>query len=118
MPNLAGALPRAEKTLEMLVECGPEQLVIHPGGLRLKLSDVKTNENLLISQLEQAVFSARVDDPTTDWKPTVRFLIKPEGQQTFWIARRQMLVGGLNWPVTLQVADAEVRRLLDTETPR
>jgi hypothetical protein len=114
-PNKASA--PIDVPFEIVVACGPDGLVVHPGGYRITARSLKEHrgEKLLIRQLAAVALQRAQTDPGIRPKPRVKFLVENNGASTFWEARRQVLFAGLNWPMTLQVAGAQSPRLLDKE---
>jgi hypothetical protein len=100
---------------EMVVACGPEGVVIHPGGYRLSSKALKGNDGLLVRELKSIVQTRRQVDPTIHPKPSIRFLVEPRGGETYGDARRQTMLSGLDWPVAIQVSDSDI---LDNIAPR
>jgi len=100
---------------EMVVACGPEGVVIHPGGFRLSSSVMKGNHALLPNHLKSIVQTRRQVDPRIHPIPSIRFLVEPGGSTSYWEARRQTMLSGVDWPVSLQVSDSDI---LDSSRPR
>ena len=93
---------------ELVVACGPEGVVIHPGGYRLSSKALKARDGLLVSNLKTIVQTRRQVDPMIHPHPSVRFLVEPGGSETYWDARRQTMMAGMDWPVALQVSDSSI----------
>jgi len=55
------------------------------------------------------VTARQISQPEMIWKPQVRFQVEPGGQKTYWTARGQVLMEGLDWPTTVRLADAVPR---------
>jgi hypothetical protein len=104
-----------EVPFEMVVACGPEGVVLHPGGYRLSSKALKANDGLLLRDLKTMVQTRRQVDPTIHPRPSIRFLVEPGGIETYRDARRQTVLSGLEWPVSIQVADSNI---LDNLAPR
>jgi hypothetical protein len=104
-----------EVPFEMVVACGPEGVVLHPGGYRLSSKALKGNDALLLRDLKSIVQARRQVDPTIRPRPSIRFLIEPGGAETYRDARRQTVLSGLDWPVSIQIADSDI---LDNLAPR
>ena len=100
---------------ELMVACGPEGVVIHPGGYRLSAKALKGNDGLLLRDLKTIVQTRRQVDPTIHPIPSIRFLIEAKGGETYRDARRQTMLSGLDWPVAIQVSDTDI---LDNISPR
>jgi hypothetical protein len=99
--------PRVERTLELVIACGPKGVTVHPGGYRLTTAVLKAEEGRLAETLRTVVQARRVAESGVGWRPSLRFLVEPGGQGTYWTARRQMLLAGVDWPVSLRVAEAD-----------
>jgi hypothetical protein len=93
---------------ELVVACGAEGVVIHPGGYRLSSKAMKTKDDLLLKNLKTIVQARRQVDPMIHPHPSVRFLVEPGGSETYWNARRQTMMSGMDWPVSLQVSDSSI----------
>lgn len=94
-----------EIPFEIVVACGPDGVVIHPGGYRLSLRVLRTNRGMLVRQLKTIALLRRQVEPTIRVRPFVRLLVEAGGSETFTEVRRQTILSGLDWPVSLQVAD-------------
>ena len=64
-------------------------------------------EGTLRRDLETIVRNYEMIDPSVRPRPRVQFLVEPGGGETYQAARRQTVLGGLAWPVSLQVAGAQ-----------
>ena len=106
-----------EVPFEIVVACGADGLVIHPGGYRITEHSLKAerNNSLLIRQLVAVAVQRAETDPSIRPKPRVTFLVENNGGSTFWEARRQVMFAGLNWPMTLHVTGTQNPRLLARE---
>ena len=112
-----------EVPFEIVVVCRRDDLLLHPGGYRLTaqaLRDGRAKEinqpSLLQRELRALVRRRSEIDPLIRPKPSVRFLVENDGGTTFWIARRQLMFSGLNWPMSLQVAGPQSRHVFNEET--
>ena len=107
--------PRVERALELVLACGPKGVTVHPGGYRLTTAVLKAEDGRLAQAVRTIVQARRVAEPGTGWRPSLRFLVEPAGQGTYWTARRQMLLAGVDWPVALRVAEADAVRTFKWE---
>jgi hypothetical protein len=108
-PRSRQKLPlRVDVPFEIVVACGPEGVVIHPGGFQLSSKVLKSNHSLLLDQLKSIVQTRRQVDPMIHPVPSIRFLVEPGGSPTYWEARRQTMLSGMNWPIVLQVSDSGI----------
>ena len=100
---------------EIVVACGPEGVVIHPGGYRLSAKALKSNEGLLLRDLKTIVQTRRQVDPTIH--PSLRSVSSSSRREARLTAmsRRQTMLSGLDWPVAIQVSDTDI---LDNISPR
>jgi hypothetical protein len=89
--------------LELVVACGADGVVLHPGGYRLSLAAIRKPGELM-HDLETIVHNRALIDPTVHPRPRVRFLVEPGGTETFEEARRRTVLSGKEWPVSVQVA--------------
>jgi hypothetical protein len=106
---------RPLRPLELVVVCDENGLTLYPGAYRLRAATLEAGEGELPRRLRALAEARSKADPTVNWQPHLRFRIEPGGQQTYWNARRQTLVAGVDWPVTIQVADPDRVRGLGTE---
>jgi hypothetical protein len=100
---------------EMVVACAADGVVIHPGGYRLSAKALKGQDALLLKHLKTIVQTRRQVDPLIHPVPSIRFLVEPGGSETYHDARRQTVLSGVDWPVSLQVADSDI---LENVVPR
>jgi hypothetical protein len=103
-----------ELPLELVVACRPEGVVIHPGGYRLSLGALR-KQGTLARDLETIVANHALIDPSIRPRPRVQFVIEPGGAETYQEARRQTVLAGFNWPVTLQVAGPQAPSVFPKE---
>jgi hypothetical protein len=89
--------------LDLTVACGPEGVVLHPGGYRLTLATLKRDKGLR-RDLETIVANYAIIDPLIHPRPRITFLVEPGGGESYAEARRQTVLSDLTWPVTIQVA--------------
>ena len=109
-PNLADWTPPGsivDRTFEVVVVCGPQGVIVHPGNYRVTVDALKDREGLFKKQVVALVKNRRLVDPKTQVEPRIRFLIQPSGFDTYRLARSQFFVSGLNWPTSTQVADPD-----------
>ncbi len=92
-----------EVPLDLVVACERDGVVIHPGGYRLTSSALRRS-GALVRDLQTIVHNHALIDPSVRPKPRVQFLIEPGGSDTYQEARRQSVLSGMNWPVTLRMA--------------
>lgn len=101
---------------EIDVACGPDGLVIHPGGYLLSLKAMREQDGVFVQYLETTVHLRRQLQPTARLRPRVRFLVEVGGSTTYWEARRQTVLSGLDWPVTLRAADSGIGDVFSKES--
>jgi hypothetical protein len=82
------------------------------------LDALKKRDGLLKSEIVALVKARRTADPKLTIEPRVRFLVQPGGESTYWTARGQFLLSGLDWPISTQVADPDPLTILPTESWR
>lgn len=94
--------------LEIVVSCGPDGVVIHPGGYRLSAKALEGKDEILVRSLKGVLRLRQQVDPMIRPKPSIRFLVEPGGEKIYALARRRTMLSGIDWPTTLQVADMRV----------
>ena len=95
--------------------CGPRGVIVQPGGYRVTADALKDRDGLLKKQMVALVKARRTADPKAIIEPRVRFLVQPGGDKTYWAARSQFLLSGLDWPMSTQVADPDPLAILPSE---
>jgi hypothetical protein len=104
-----------DRTFEVVIVCSRRGVIVQPGGYRVTADSLQARDGLLKKQVVGVVKARRAEDPRTKVEPRVRFLVQTGGQLTYWDARGQMLLSGLDWPMTTQVADPDPVALLPSE---
>jgi hypothetical protein len=94
---------------EIVVVCGPEGIVVHPGGYRITAASLRKyrKDSLLVQELLAVAQNRAAADPSIHPQPRVKFLVESGGSPTFWDARKQILFSGVGWPMSLQVTGAQ-----------
>jgi hypothetical protein len=113
-----------EVPFEIVVVCRRNDLLLHPGGWRLTTQALRDGagkggaiqESLLKQELRAVVRRRAQIDPLIRPRPSIKFLVEADGGTTFWIARRQLEFSGLDWPMSLQVAGPQSRRVFNKVT--
>lgn len=109
-----------EVPFEIVMVCRQGDLLIHPGGYRVTTRAMKDQgrgqDSLIARELRALVRQRAQVDPMIRPKPTIKFLVESGGSETFWTARRQLLFALPDWPMSLQVADAQTVRVFNKET--
>lgn len=100
--------------LDLVVACGPNGVVIHPGGYRLSRPALR-KDGALRRDLETIVRNHEMIDASVRPRPRVQFLVEPGGGETYREARRQTVLDGLPWPVSIQVAGAQAASVFPKE---
>ena len=100
--------------LDLVIACGPDGVVLHPGGYRLTLSSLK-RERGLGRDLETIVMNYAMIDPMIHPRPRLKFLVEAGGAETFAEARRQTVLSDLEWPVSIQAAGSPAPQLFPKE---
>lgn len=100
--------------------CRGNDVLIHPGGYRLTTRALqqpnKNGDGLLPREIRAVVRRRAAVDPMIRQRPSIRFLVEPDGADTFWAARRQVLFALPDWPMSLQVAGPQATRVFSKET--
>jgi len=109
-----------EVPFEIVVVCRRYDVLLHPGGYRLTLQAMREqgagNDGLLAREIRAMVHRRAFVDPMIRPKPSIRFLVETYGAQAFWTARRQLLFSLPDWPMSLQVSNAQEPHVLSEET--
>jgi hypothetical protein len=112
-----------EVPFEIVVVCRRDDVLLHPGGYRLTAQALRegsgkgTNTESLLKRELRAIVRRRAQvDPLIRPRPSLRFLVETDGAPLFWMARRQLLFSGLDWPMTLQVAGPQGQHVLNVES--
>jgi len=113
-----GPSKTVEVPFEIVVVCGWDGLVIHPGGYRLtnQSLDARKKDSIVVRELLAVAQQRAAADPTIRPQPRVKFLVESGGSEIFWAARKQILFSGLGWPMSLQVTGAQDPHVLGKET--
>ena len=114
LPDL-GTSRIIDRRFEIVVVCGPHGVIVQPGGYRVTAEALKDRDGLLKKQMVALVKTRRAADPKVIVEPRVRFLVQPKGSKTYWAARSQVLLSGLDWPMTTQVAEPDSLSILPSE---
>jgi hypothetical protein len=105
---------------EIVVVCRRHDVLLHPGGYLLTVRAMKergsSTDGLLAREIRAIVRRRAIVDPMIRPKPAIKFLVEPDGADTFWLARRQLLFCLPDWPMSLHVSDSQQPRLLNKET--
>ncbi|MGE3820528.1 MAG: cell envelope integrity protein TolA [Isosphaeraceae bacterium] len=116
-PGGSGSGPGArvvEVPLDLVVACGPNGVTIHPGGYRISRATL-AREKRLARDLATIVLNYERIDPSIVPRPRLEFLIEPGGSETYGEARRQTVLSGMSWPVTIRVAESSAPDLFGKE---
>ena len=105
-----------ERPFDLVVTCGPRGATIHPGGYRITNKALEAGDGLLLQQLKGLVAANRGNKPNERLDPRVRFLVQPGGEATYRSAKVQVLLSGLGWPITFQVAGPDPVASLSSES--
>ena len=100
--------------LDLVVACGPDGVVIHPGGYRLSRAALG-KDGALRRDLQTIVRNHEMIDAGVRPRPRVQFLVEPGGGETYTEARRRTVLDGLMWPVSIQVAGAQAPNVFPKE---
>lgn len=110
--------PMRSKTIEvplpLVVACARDGVTIHPGGYRLSPNALK-KQGALSRDLEAIVRNHAIIDPSIRPKPRIEFLIEPGGTETYAEARKQTVLSGYSWPVSVQVSETSAPRVFSKE---
>jgi hypothetical protein len=98
-----------------VVSCSKKGVTVTPGNYRVTSTSLKEKDMLLVSQLRLIVRQKQRDEPGKFVAPSVRYVIEPGGQETYAMAKTQLMFSGLNWPTTLQVSGGEPLQLFSTD---
>jgi hypothetical protein len=102
---------------EIVVVCRENSVLLHPGGYLITSQRLKEprgdNESLLARELRAMVRKRALVDPLIRPRPSIKFLVETNGDDTFWLARRQIIFEMPDWPVSLQVSGSHGPRVFD-----
>jgi hypothetical protein len=105
---------------EIVVVCREHDVLLHPGGYVVRVQRLReprgNQESLLARELRAMVRKRAIVDPLIHPKPSIKFLVETNGDDTFWLARRQILFALPDWPVSLQVSGSHDVRVFDKGT--
>lgn len=105
-----------DRRLEIVLVCGSKGVIVQPGGYRVTADALKDRGGLLKKQIVALVKARRTAEPKAALEPRVRFLVQPGGEKSYWTARSQFLLSGLDWPMSTQVADPDHLSILPSES--
>jgi hypothetical protein len=109
-----------EVAFEIVLVCREHDVLLHPGGYVVtaqRLGEPRENqESLLARELRAMVRKRAIVDPMIRPRPSIKFLVETNGDDTFWLARRQILFALPDWPVSLQVSGSHNVRVFDKGT--
>jgi hypothetical protein len=109
-----------EVPFEIVVVCRQNDLLLHPGSYRLTAQAMRepraNNESLLAREIVAMVRKRAIVDPLIRPQPRIKFLVEPNGGDTFWDARRQLLFSLPDWPMSLQVSGVQDSHVFTKET--
>jgi hypothetical protein len=103
-----------EVPLDLVVACSSDGLILHPGGYRLSIASLK-KERKLKSDLLTIVRNHELIDPSIRPKPRLQFLVEPGGDEAYLEARKQTVLSGLSWPVSIHPAASQAPRVFPKE---
>ena len=117
-PSLPDPSPSSiiDRRFEIVVVCSARGVIVQPGSYRVTADALKDRDGLLKKQIVALVKAKRTADPKTTIEPKVRFLVQPGGDKTYWAARGQFLLSGLDWPVSTHVSDPDHPSILPSES--
>jgi hypothetical protein len=105
-----------DRNFEIVVVCNQRGVIVQPGAYRVTVDALRSRDGLLKTEIVALVKAKRTANPKLTIEPRVRFLVQPGGENTYWTARSQFLLAGLDWPMTTQVADRDVLTILPSES--
>ena len=86
--------PKPQRTLDLVVSCGPKGGRHPSGGLSALDGELKAKDANLVKSLRTIAAARQVAEPEAIWNPRVRFQVEPGGQKTYWTARGTGADGG------------------------
>jgi hypothetical protein len=109
-----------EVAFEIVVVCRENSVLLHPGGYLITGQRLKEQrggqEALLARELKAMVRKRAIVDPLIRPRPSIKFLVETNGDESFWLARRQILFELPDWPVSLQISGAHGPPVFDKGT--
>jgi hypothetical protein len=97
---------RPRRTVDLTLACGRNDIVVQPGGYRLKAGDAR-----LVETLREIVRRRELTNPEAEVRPRLTYLVEPGGEATYWAARRSTVLVGLGWPAQLRISEGSPLRL-------
>lgn len=94
-----------DKSLPITLACGPNGVLVQPGGYRLSRGALEKS-HLLHDRLKAVVKGAEKSAHGQPVKPRLQFVIEPGGEETFWLVRRQTVFAGTDWPATVRLVES------------
>ncbi len=105
---------------EIVVVCRANGVLLHPGGYLIsgqRLREPRGDKDSLLAHELRAMLRKRaMVNPLIRPRPSIKFLVETNGDDTFWLARRQILFELPDWPVSLQLSGAHEVRVFDKGT--
>jgi hypothetical protein len=102
---------------EIVVVCRENGVLLHPGGYLITAQRLREprgdKDSLLARELRAMVRNRAIIDPLIRPRPSIKFLVETNGDDMFWLARRQILFELPDWPVSLQVTGAHGAHVFD-----
>ena len=118
MPQFNPRKPLAKNSirvpLDLVVACGPNGVVIHPGGYRISRPTLR-KEGLLKTDLQTIVRNHELIDALVKPVPRLQFLVESGGAETYAEARRQTVLSGLSWPVSVKISENATNAIFPKE---
>lgn len=105
--------PRPNRTLEMVVVCGPEGLLVRPTGLRVSKATLDGPKREWIEHLQKTEHLTVLANPRFRVNPFLKFVVEPGGQAAYWQAVGQLRAAGINWPSRLESVEFDRLRFFD-----
>lgn len=108
--------PRPDRTLEIVIACGKEGLVVRPTGLRISKAMLEGPKRDWIEHLRKIARLTEVANPQFRVNPALKFVVEPGGQSSYWQAVGQVRGAGIDWPSRLESVELDRIRVFERES--
>ena len=97
--------PRPTRTLEILVVCEADGVILYPGAYKLTTAALAADPQRLPKQLAAILAEQELKYLEIRWRPSIAYKVAAGGNSSYWVARRQTILAAASWPSRLEIAD-------------